>query len=286
MALRDLLVHVDRSQAGMIRMRLAADLAARHGARLVVLHVRAHTINQAYRLKISELGLVPAAGVGADESSIKSEHEMDSEMLYGLLQQLQRSRRLDAEWCEVGGNIAKTVIERSRYADLTIVGHDASRNDDLPDGYSFAESVLFLSGRPLIIIPPGVTQTTLGANVALAWNGSRAAARALNDALPLIEKAEGTFVLTAELLPSSNTDGFCTVDIFANIGRHAANAKTVTLKGLEGVVGDQLQNEALALCADLLVTGAYGQPRVWERMLGGTTRDLLSRMRIPMLMSH
>jgi nucleotide-binding universal stress UspA family protein len=50
--------------------------------------------------------------------------------------------------------------------------------------------------------------------------------------------------------------------------------------------GGKLQPEAHALGADMLVAGAFGHPRLWEKMLGGVTQDLIARMSLPIFMSH
>ena len=51
-------------------------------------------------------------------------------------------------------------------------------------------------------------------------------------------------------------------------------------------IADRLQTEAIELGADLIVAGAFGHPRLWEKMLGGVTRDLMVRMSLPVFMSH
>lgn len=53
-----------------------------------------------------------------------------------------------------------------------------------------------------------------------------------------------------------------------------------------GAIADQLQSEAQARGADLIVAGAFGHPRLWEKMLGGVTNDLIGSMRLPIFMSH
>jgi nucleotide-binding universal stress UspA family protein len=53
-----------------------------------------------------------------------------------------------------------------------------------------------------------------------------------------------------------------------------------------GAIAARLQSEALALGADLIVAGAFGHPRLWEKMLGGVTNDLIGHMNLPVFMSH
>jgi len=289
MAFKDILVHVDSSESGRTRSRLAVDLATRHGARLTALHVREYSIAQQRRLKASELGLVP--GNETDQLNRLIEGEIDANIndLQELLQQLEQDRALDVQWVSIEGQAHKLVPQYSRYADLTIVGHDPSENADLPDEYSFAETMIFTTGRPSLIVPTHAATAAnaqLGQHIAVAWNGSRASARALSDALPLIEQAERTSVLLVDPGPRGHPDSLPTVSILDHLARHTANAHRQPLQATDVCIGDMLQSAALSLGADLLVAGAHGRPGLWEKMLGGVTRDLLARMRLPLLMSY
>jgi nucleotide-binding universal stress UspA family protein len=190
----------------------------------------------------------------------------------------------------VTGQASKVVPQYSRYADLTIVGQDPCEDADLPDDYSFAETMLFTTGRPLLVIPAQTASAevsaTLGRNIAIAWNGSRPAARALSDALPLIERAEQTTLLVAQADQLAHPDRPVPASIVDHVGRHTSHARYRALDTSGACVGDALQAAALEAGADLLVAGAHGRARLWEKMLGGVTRDLLTRMRMPMLLAY
>jgi nucleotide-binding universal stress UspA family protein len=289
MALRDILVHVDSSESGRMRLRLAIDLATRHDARLTALHIREYSIAQQRRLKASELGLVPGKKTDRLIHLIKGEIDASIDDLHKLLQQLEQDRAVHAKWVGIEGQAHKLVPQYSRYADLTIVGHDSSENADLPDEYSFAETMIFTAGRPLLIIPSEAAtavEPQLGQHIAIAWNGSRASARALSDALPLLEQAERTSVLLVDPHPRGHPNSLPTAAILEHIGRHTANPHLQSLQATDLSIADMLQSTALSLGADLLVAGAHGRPGLWEKMLGGVTRDLLARMRLPLLMSY
>ena len=82
----------------------------------------------------------------------------------------------------------------ARYADLCILGQDQPEGISSV-GYTFAEQMLFVTGRPVLFVPPVGSFKTLGRHIVVAWNSSRPAARAINDAVPLIERADRTTVL-------------------------------------------------------------------------------------------
>ena len=72
-----------------------------------------------------------------------------------------------------------------------------------------------------------------------------------------------------------------------HLKRHGAEVDAIRIeKVAHSAIADRLQAEAHALGADMLVAGAFGHPRLWEKMLGGVTQDLIARMSLPIFMSH
>ena len=195
---------------------------------------------------------------------------------------LQRELAIEAQWRSLDGIASKVVPQQARFADLCIVPHRAHSADKL------SEKLLFLTGRPVVFVPPDARTEVLGSNVVVAWNSSRAAARSLADALPILERARRvtvvainptTFVNQYESLPPER--------IIEHLRRHNASVDGIWLNDIPTPsTGDALQMETQKLGADLLVAGAFGHPKLWEDVMGGVTRDLLSRMRVPTLMSY
>lgn len=286
MALRDLLVHLDHTQAGALRLRLAAALAVRHQARLVVLHVRERTGSQVRQMKSAELGLMPSAEMERFDREIVKTLDDEASRLEELTRQVRAEFNLDTEWRWVAGSPGTVVPQQGRYADLVVVGHDGSSPDALSANYTLAETTLFLTGRPVILVPVSVTAPVLGHRIVLAWNGSRPAARALADALPLIEKCASITVLIVNQATLGRPGAIEVDAIAANLARHCPVVDVSSLEVPEGSIGDALQVRALEVGADLLIAGAYGHPRLWEKLLGGVTRDMLARTMLPVLMSH
>ena len=286
MALKDLLVYVDQSQDAVTRLRLAADLAFRHGSRLTALFVREWTRDQHERRKAAELGLVSAEGMRQlDESTRASIDAVEAGLRTTLDEVIGDSAQADLLCLD--GEAGVLVPQYARYADLCIVDPDEPAGSTSVN-YSLSEQLLFVTGRPVLFVPTDEPFQTLGRHIVVAWNSSRPAARSLNDALPLIEGADRVTIVMIN--PSGfmgRHEGPPGEQMIEHLKRHGATVDAVRIEDVpRGAIADQLQSEAQALGADLIVAGAFGHPRLWEKMLGGVTNDLIGSMRLPIFMSH
>jgi nucleotide-binding universal stress UspA family protein len=286
LSLRDVLVCLDQSEGALGRLRLSADLAARHGSQLSALYVREWNVAQLRDRGAAEMGLISAGDLKVMRERIERSIDATAERLRAVLADLGQAHHLHTEWRCVDGSTTVVVPQQARCADLCIVGHQL-----FPDAnaahYSPSE-LLFVSGRPVLFIPDSGGFRTLGRHVVVAWDASRTAARALNDALPLIERADRTTLLMVR--PPGNSDSENTSSATRMVDHLRKHAQSVDLVEVEsiasGSIGDTLQAQADVLNADLVVAGAFGHSKMLETVLGGVTRDLLARMRVPIFMAH
>jgi nucleotide-binding universal stress UspA family protein len=119
----------------------------------------------------------------------------------------------------------------------------------------------------------------------VGWTERREAARAVFDALPLLQRADLVTVLEVDPEPgpeaAENQLALC-----ATLVHHRVTCEVQTAQSRHGDVGDALLACCERTCADLLVMGCYGHSRLREFVLGGATRHLLAVMTLPVLMSH
>jgi len=149
------------------------------------------------------------------------------------------------------------------------------------------DQVTLASGRPILVVPYAGHFETVGRRVLVGWNATREAARAVNDAMPLLAAAEMVTVLTIDAREGPHGHGELPgADISLHMARHGVKAGIERTVSADLSVGDVLLSRAADLGADLLVMGAYGHSRARELLLGGATRALLRSMTIPVLMSH
>jgi nucleotide-binding universal stress UspA family protein len=149
-----------------------------------------------------------------------------------------------------------------------------------------AEGALFGSGRPVIIVPyihKGGVQLD---RVIIAWDGSRSAARAIADAMPLLTKAKAAIEVVIVASERPKSDEIAGADIGHHLARHGLNVAVKRIVATDTDVADTLLSHAADTAADFMVMGGYGHSRLREFVLGGATRGILSSMTIPVLMSH
>jgi nucleotide-binding universal stress UspA family protein len=167
----------------------------------------------------------------------------------------------------------------ARYFDWSIVnwegrGHPAS---------DLAEALMFGSGRPVMILPQGKAPTALG-HVAIAWDGSRAAARAVGDAAPLLRAAKQISVMVVlDEKPLAEDAGR---RLAGELERRGLPVSLKIIRAEDQAIDTTLQEHARDAGADLLVMGAFGHSRLRDFVLGGATKGVLTDLRMPVMLSH
>jgi nucleotide-binding universal stress UspA family protein len=174
----------------------------------------------------------------------------------------------------------------ARYADLVVLGQ-VSPDEPPYVGHHLPEEVVLSSGRPALVVPHDWAPGPLGGRVIVAWDASREAARAVSDAMPILEQANS--VLAVSINPKSTPLGHGEVpgaDIAAHLARHKVKVEVESVEMDRMEIGDALLSFGSDRGCDLLVMGAYAHSRLRELVLGGATRTILESMTVPVLMSH
>jgi len=286
-ALKDMLVYVDQSNASHAHLGLAVDLARRNGSFVTALYVRGWSPAQLAHRKTAELAGRPLAEVGAIEVAVEDSLDRDALEAQSTLERLAAQHGLETEWRTVEGEPRNLLPQHARYADLCILPAETPAQSTSA-GYLFSEEMLFTAGRPVLLVPQSTSLKTLGAHVAIAWNSSRSSARALSDALPLLEHSEKATVIAVNPNDYLEAHGALPlVRLLEHLRRHGVSARSVVLADVPSeAIAAALQEKACAVGADLLVAGAHGHTWLREVLLGSVTRDLLEGLVLPVMMSH
>ncbi len=293
--LKDLLLVVDDSAACVGRLDLAVRLAVRFGAHLIGLYVYETPVIAGYaRTEVMK-------GLGDGEAVVPSYLVSRAEALEALRQAQQetagRARELfrkqaevagiTTEWRAREGDVGRIAMLHARYADLVIVGQAGPDGAGSGSPRELPQQLLLGVGRPILAVPYTGTFRTIGERVLVAWNASREATRAVNDALPLLQTAAQVTVLAIN--PRDGVSGEGEVpgaDLALHLSRHGVKAEASWLHAADVTVAAMLLSRLADLQADLLVMGGYGHSRVREIILGGVTREILQAMTVPTLLSH
>lgn len=194
-----------------------------------------------------------------------------------------------AEWRLVDprhNGVAETVMDHSRAADL-VMASQRQRGVDFASMLDVPERLAIEGGRPVLVVPHSGRFATFGKRVTVAWNGRREAARAVFDALPLLQAADTVRILWVNPQNEWHASGdLPTAEIAASLARHGVKCEAGTAVARELNVGDTLLSGLTDDGSDLLVMGAYGHSRLREFVFGGATQHILDHMTVPVLMSH
>lgn len=184
-----------------------------------------------------------------------------------------------ATWREETGYGPALVSRRARFFDLVVLGR-SERVIDQPHTDAI-EQTLIHSGRP-VLLAPAYAPDEAGDAIAVGWNGSPEAVRALVAAMPFLSVAHSNFIITV-----GDNHQKSAASAIEFLGWHGIAAKHCHLPNAHrGGPGQQLLAAALQEGADLLVMGGYGHTPWREYLFGGATRDVVGASMLPFLLSH
>ncbi|MGT2434995.1 universal stress protein [Bradyrhizobium betae] len=179
--------------------------------------------------------------------------------------------------------IASVLAEHARFSDLTLVPvkpHD-SRTEHI------IETLLFESGRPLLLCPEQHVDALRPEfeNVMIAWDHSARAARAVGDALPILQAAASVRVITVadDKTEAMVQSGTALVD---HLREHGVHASFETAKGAGSSIGKVLGSWANSHAIDAIVMGAYHHSRLNEIVWGGVTKTVIGQPPCWVMISH
>jgi len=226
------------------------------------------------------LGDIPAMiGAEAKKSALNAE-----KLLAGFEDTAQRSGVFQERIPEVclTSEVPGVLVDYARLHDLTIV--PVPERDHI--GSWYAEAIIFGSGLPTIILPEARRRPDFAINtVIVAWDFGRPAARAVADALPLLEKSKRVFVLTItnEKVIDTKRSG---AELAKHLARHGVNVTLDVVDAAGRSIGEAIESHVASRNGDLVVMGAYGHSRLREFILGGATKSMLARPPVPIFFSH
>jgi nucleotide-binding universal stress UspA family protein len=170
-----------------------------------------------------------------------------------------------------------------RRFDLVMVGQ--AERDKAAAAEVVDEGALFESGRPVIFVPYIQKAGLKLDRVMVCWDASRAATRAIADAMPFLHKAKQVEIVIVSNKPGKS-DEVPGADLAQHLARHGLKVDVKRITSPDIDVASTILSYAADSSADMLVMGGYGHSRLREFVWGGVTRGILETMTLPALMSH
>ncbi len=279
MALKNILVHVDGSERAGERIRVAAELARPDDGHLTGVFVTPDT----------PIPTWAAVELPADTlEAVMEQARGEREAARARFLDIAGKAGVHAEWRMATGSVSEVTALHARYADLAVVGKGSADEPDRFPHPRLAADLTMGCGRPVLVVPNAGRFDRVGGQVLVCWNASREATRAVNDAMPLLRRAEKVTVLAVNPRRSSGGShgDIPSADIALHLARHGVNAEAANTAADGIAVSDVVLSHASDLGIDLIVTGAWGHSRMREWAFGGVTESLLRNMTVPTLMSH
>lgn len=267
MGIRDILVHLDNSAASATRLDVAIAYARKHDARLRGLYLITHFFYEPHAL---------------GESS-------DSEKAEQLFAAKTTDAGITADWvfqdCSVmGSNTSILITMHAYFTDLIVLGQADLSAPVINIPTDLAERIVKSTGRPVLIVPYSGTFQSAGDRIMIAWKGGRESVRAVNDALPHLQKAQS--VVIVECRTTGDTSDVSIEALKSFLLKHDIKATLELISSGNFPVGDMLLNSLCDKRIDLLVMGALAPNRRGNLELSPVARHILKHLTVPVLMSH
>lgn len=263
-------------------------LAAKLSAHLEVLHVRPDSkdtvplLGEGMSVAMVE-DMIELAEKEAGERAQRARAMFDEAVRkYGVEICDKPAGRPDASCAlvEETGREDEIVARRGRLNDVIVVARPTAESD--VTSTLTLNAAVFETGRPVFVVPPGGAELKTD-RIAISWNGSAQSAKAVSNAIRLLEKAKHVRVLTVD---SPATSAARAHELANYLEWHGISPDTHTFEAGPKSVGERLLEEVKDANADLLVMGAYTHSRMRQLILGGVTRHVLENAEIPLLMAH
>jgi nucleotide-binding universal stress UspA family protein len=286
MGLRALLLPVTGHHADDVALRIAFEIAQTFDSHLSALCLRPDPVDIARYVADWTAPVMTGELVAAVESEAASAAQdagrafEEWRIRHGLPAEPSPAlaHGVSVSWAERVGAAAVILRDAARFADLVVM-RGLGPNGPV-DGDAMLESVLFDAGRP-ILLAPAVAPASLFEGALVAWAGGREEVRAITAALPLLGRMKRVEIRTIGGDETAHTE-----ELIAYLGYHGVTAKAALMEPGSRSVSETLLSEARDMGASLLVMGGYHHSRTREAVFGGTTRQIISRVELPVLLAH
>lgn len=277
MAIKDLAVAYNGSSNADKVLGFAAQMSNKYGASVTALHVHvplqyeSTVARWASKEVLEQLRQTDATATAGVEKRFKE-------------QVANEDFKESVEWLVETGPVNEQLARMARCYDLLLIGQISEPGQK--QRRVRAEDLVVRMGRPLLVIPAHHQSRPFSEHAVVAWDGSRPASRALSDAMQILETKKRIDVVTVGPKSDGDSSDPGASPIVRHLRRHGVDAEHIYLKAGKDNVGAAILEYCGEVQPDVLVMGAYGHARLREDLFGGVTHHILTRMNVPVLLSH
>jgi nucleotide-binding universal stress UspA family protein len=288
MTIKTILVPLDGSEGSRNALKSGAQLARERKAHLEVVHVRTNPKDAVPLLGEGMSGaviedIITAAEKEAVERAQRAREIFESECPVAEFPRTDNPAECDGAstmWYEETGREDEIVAYWGRLADIIIINRPT--DDSAVSATMTLNAALVETGRAVLVVPPNGTGS-FGRNVAISWNGSSEAARAVAASMSLIESAEKVTIFT---MNGEDNESDVAGQLARYLAWHGVSADIETTYVGDHNVGEVLVTKCTECNADVLIMGAYTHSRLRQLIFGGVTRHVLAEAKLPVVMVH
>ena len=288
--IKTILVHLRGTKGDAATLSAALQVARPFGAHLECLHIRPNWAILVARAAPADLdedsdAISDVIEKLQKESAESAQRAFDAFTRFCDDQRIPRSelplgsKEMGAAFREDIGDDLDRLIVQSRRHDLVVVKGGEVEEGGL--GLDGVGRLVLSAGRPVLIAPKVPAREIRVA--AVAWKDGPEAARAVAAAMPMLERAQRVFVITASEDDEPHSDANSVV---THLKWHGVDAEAHHVEPRGRDAYDAVLETARAADADLLVAGAYGRSRLSELVFGGFTEGILEDASVPVLLLH
>lgn len=274
MAIKNILVAFNGSESSENALWVAMRMQRKYDA-----HITGLLAHQGMRDKFASRPWVPDNVRSILETAVRADEDRLEARFCDMLRDAPKHK---VHWITLASAPDSTVAQYACMFDVTIVGRHMA--DQIEETSLHPERIALKSGRPVLVVPPGdVPEAFMDNPAVLAWDGARAATRALNDAMLILETKQRVDVISVgdDIRPP-----LVGIDVVTALSRHGVNAVRVRKTKTSESIGDTILAHCDEVKAGLLVMGAFEHSIFRQELFGGTTLSVLAKAKTPVLISH
>jgi len=279
MQYNDILVFLDDGESNDSRIETAISLARAHDA---------HLVGVSYNIDVPRhiASLIPGFSTEKQREASKIIAQNLADDFIKAAKEAGVSAEATVMKCRESTAPAK-LAAYARNFDISVMRQVSENTDQSNFERAVSEEVLFSSGRPVLYIPYIGSQSVTPKKALIAWDGSRAATRAIHDAMPLLKKVDNVVLLTVDSDPAQVKKKTRRANaMLDHLKRHGIASEVQFASSQNLDVATTVLNSLVDTGSDLLIMGGYGSSKLREYILGGVTKTIFSNMTTPVCMSN